>query len=323
MQFTDNYGDIAVVTDDFERTSLGSDYVTGGDRDWITTTTAAHGGARSAANGNISDNQISWMTRTVSGGMLSFWYRVSSEDGWDFFNFYIDGVRQLHVSGIGSWTYYSTTLASGSHELKWEYDKDTSVSSGSDTVWIDDLQLNQDNTAWTDIVALTGVGAQSAPWTPSTEGDAYRVRVRAVYSGSINGAWDESDADFAVVASSVVIGDLNCDGLVNNGDIDPFVLALTNPGQYAVDYPDCDISAADINGDGLVNNGDIDAFVGCSNGVGHTSSRPRRICADDAFAQGQSFRRAHEPRGAAALAGVRPHSWRSTELKDVRRNVRE
>ena len=28
-------------------------------------------------------------------------------------------------------------------------------------------------------------------------------------------------------------GDLNCDGAVNNGDIDPFVLALTDPGGYA------------------------------------------------------------------------------------------
>ncbi len=55
--------------------------------------------------------------------------------------------------------------------------------------------------------------------------------------------------------------DLNCDSLVNNGDIDPFVLAITQPGQYAVDFPECDIMNGDINGDGWTNNGDIDAFV--------------------------------------------------------------
>jgi len=56
-------------------------------------------------------------------------------------------------------------------------------------------------------------------------------------------------------------GDLNCDGLVNNFDIDPFVLALTDPVGYAQRFPDCDRMLADINGDGVVDNFDIDPFV--------------------------------------------------------------
>ena len=56
-------------------------------------------------------------------------------------------------------------------------------------------------------------------------------------------------------------GDVNCDGAVNFGDIDPFVMAITNPGGYVIEYPDCDSILADCNGDGLVNNGDIDPFV--------------------------------------------------------------
>jgi len=56
-------------------------------------------------------------------------------------------------------------------------------------------------------------------------------------------------------------GDLNCDGAVNNFDIDPFVLALTNPTGYGAAYPQCDRMLADCNGDGLVNNFDIDPFV--------------------------------------------------------------
>ncbi len=57
-------------------------------------------------------------------------------------------------------------------------------------------------------------------------------------------------------------GDTNCDGAVNNGDIDPFVLALSNydgPGGYLEAYPGC--NNADVDGDGLINNGDIDPFV--------------------------------------------------------------
>ncbi len=59
----------------------------------------------------------------------------------------------------------------------------------------------------------------------------------------------------------LVVGDLNCDGWVNNGDIDAFVFALSYPELYADEYPGCDIMLGDINGDGWMNNGDIDAFV--------------------------------------------------------------
>lgn len=58
-------------------------------------------------------------------------------------------------------------------------------------------------------------------------------------------------------------GDLNCDGLVDNEDIDPFVLAITNPAAYAAAWPNCNIMNADINCDGLVDNEDIDPFVLC------------------------------------------------------------
>ncbi|MGE0481481.1 MAG: hypothetical protein AB7Q17_13520 [Phycisphaerae bacterium] len=62
-------------------------------------------------------------------------------------------------------------------------------------------------------------------------------------------------------AVTFAAGDLNCDGVVNNFDIDPFVQALTDPPGYAAEYPGCSIALGDVNGDGAVNNFDIDAFV--------------------------------------------------------------
>jgi len=60
-------------------------------------------------------------------------------------------------------------------------------------------------------------------------------------------------------------GDLNCDWVVNNFDIDPFVLCLTcTPPkclEYYQRYPCCDCAMADANNDGVVNNFDIDPFV--------------------------------------------------------------
>ncbi|MBL8878862.1 MAG: hypothetical protein JNG88_07050 [Phycisphaerales bacterium] len=58
-------------------------------------------------------------------------------------------------------------------------------------------------------------------------------------------------------------GDVNCDGAVNNFDIDAFVLALSDPAAYAAVYPNCDIASADVSVDGNVNNFDIDPFVAC------------------------------------------------------------
>ncbi|MBL8877695.1 MAG: hypothetical protein JNG88_01140 [Phycisphaerales bacterium] len=58
-------------------------------------------------------------------------------------------------------------------------------------------------------------------------------------------------------------GDANCDGSVNNFDIDAFVLALTDTAAYALAYPNCVIATSDVNQDGAVNNFDIDPFVAC------------------------------------------------------------
>ncbi|MGE0481486.1 MAG: peptidoglycan DD-metalloendopeptidase family protein [Phycisphaerae bacterium] len=69
------------------------------------------------------------------------------------------------------------------------------------------------------------------------------------------------------VTGGCLPGDLNCDGVVNNFDIDPFVLALTDPAAYATAFPNCDIGNADISGDGMVNNFDIDPFVACLTGA--------------------------------------------------------
>lgn len=56
-------------------------------------------------------------------------------------------------------------------------------------------------------------------------------------------------------------GDLNCDGSVNGFDVEPLVLALSDPVGYAGEYPDCDIANGDLNADGSVNGFDVDGFV--------------------------------------------------------------
>ena len=68
---------------------------------------------------------------------------------------------------------------------------------------------------------------------------------------------------WAGVTRPLTPGDMNCDGFVNNFDIDPFVLAILDPGTYAAAFPSCPTLNGDINGDQRVNNFDIDPFVEC------------------------------------------------------------
>lgn len=65
-----------------------------------------------------------------------------------------------------------------------------------------------------------------------------------------------------------IAGDMNCDGRFDNFDIDPFVLALVAPDDYAIRFPACDVRAADVNDDGAVNLFDIDPFVVCAMNLG-------------------------------------------------------
>ena len=56
-------------------------------------------------------------------------------------------------------------------------------------------------------------------------------------------------------------GDANCDGSVDTGDIDAFLMAVMNPTAYATTYPDCELMLSDCNGDESVDTADIDAFI--------------------------------------------------------------
>ncbi len=56
-------------------------------------------------------------------------------------------------------------------------------------------------------------------------------------------------------------GDLNCDGAIDAFDIEPFILAMTDPEAYGRQYPDCAAGFADVNEDGAVDAFDIEPFV--------------------------------------------------------------
>lgn len=124
----------------FEDGTLGG--FSSGSPSWTITTASVHSGSRSARSGVIGDYGITTMSRSVTlttAGTVSFWYSVSSEVNYDYGGFYIDGVLQFERSGTVGWTSASYPLSAGAHTLMWQYDKDVSLSSGSDAMFVDDV----------------------------------------------------------------------------------------------------------------------------------------------------------------------------------------
>jgi len=63
---------------------------------------------------------------------------------------------------------------------------------------------------------------------------------------------------------AVCIGDVNCDGTVGFGDINPFVLYMSNNAAWQLEFPGCNAENGDINCDGTYGQGsfgDINPFV--------------------------------------------------------------
>lgn len=90
--------------------------------------------------GNSQKAAIELVVYTGAGN-VSFARRVSSESGFDFLRFYIDGVQQSSWSGEVAWSTVTFPITAGMHTLRWVYEKDGSVVSGSDTAWIDSVVL--------------------------------------------------------------------------------------------------------------------------------------------------------------------------------------
>ena len=75
----------------------------------------------------------------LAAGELTFWYKVSSENNYDKLHFYMDGQEKGVWSGTVAWTEFTQAVTVGNHTFKWEYTKDSSVSSGDDCAWVDNI----------------------------------------------------------------------------------------------------------------------------------------------------------------------------------------
>ena len=127
---------------------------------WALQTTTTHDGVDAAKTGVIGSSQSTTMTATIVGPVdISFWWKVSSESGYDILTFYINNVVQTNFSGEYDWEQKNYNLPAGTNTIKWEYKKDNTTTYGSDCAWVDQLVVSAAATAVPTITttAITGI----------------------------------------------------------------------------------------------------------------------------------------------------------------------
>jgi hypothetical protein len=132
------------------------------------------------------------------------------------------------------------------------------------------VAVSNDASNWTPLWDSFGTTFNESAWTQQT----YDIHTVADHHANVYvrwgmgttdvsntyPGWSIDDIELWGVVHPVIPGDMNCDGAVNFGDINPFVVRLSDPGAYSLAFPDCPANA-DINHDGSVGFTDINPFV--------------------------------------------------------------
>ena len=186
-------------------------FVGGGDTPW----TQQYDGVWKS--GTITDNKESSLSGTVSGpGVITFKYKVSSEYDCDMLYLILDGSYEFHASGTDMTTWATAAKAvegAGTHSITWSYEKDVSISQGSDCAWVKDIAwIPAGGVCSISFNANGGTGGKtfSSVGTGRTFG-YYMNQLSPKRDGYVfNGWWTAKSGGTKVTADDVAIGDATC-----------------------------------------------------------------------------------------------------------------
>ena len=124
----------------FETGNFDDFWIFAGDADWFIDSSTSYDGVYSAKSGSIGSwdyASISVELDVIAAGEISFWKKASSEEGYDFLSFSIDGLPQGQWSGEDDWSEAIFTVDVGNHIFEWKYEKDGNTIGGDDCAWLD------------------------------------------------------------------------------------------------------------------------------------------------------------------------------------------
>ncbi|HWN94769.1 MAG TPA: immunoglobulin domain-containing protein, partial [Methylomirabilota bacterium] len=109
---------------------------------WSCQTNVVHDAEDAAVSGVFDDDDDSYMEATVTGpGVLSFWWKVSSELNGDILRLYRAGSEQFRISGEVDWEWRQLSIPAGNQVLRWRYSKNGSGFAGADRAWVDQVSF--------------------------------------------------------------------------------------------------------------------------------------------------------------------------------------
>jgi hypothetical protein len=192
----------------------------------------------------------------------------------------------MFVSPVTSNVWIASQWASALYELGVdEFGVATLLSTVNDPDLANAIGLSVDDQEHVFVSTSSGAGLEFAGGT----GNWYRVSPSVLdgltFGSVIEMSYSRSNFDPATMTGPAyadvlptdfappeydAIGDVNCDGTVDFGDINPFVLYLSNFSAWQSTYPDCPPENGDINQDGTYGQGsfaDINPFVALLSGM--------------------------------------------------------
>jgi len=115
-----------------------------GNQSWKISNSVKYEGNYGSQSGTIGNSQRSEMYLDVvvfTADTLSFYRKVSSEDGYDFLKFFMDGTELGRWSGNLGWEKISFMIPVGTHRFSWVYETDEATLSGQNAAYVDYIEF--------------------------------------------------------------------------------------------------------------------------------------------------------------------------------------
>ncbi len=153
----DNYGSVCsyarTINLMMENWESGDDtsfpWTYSGSAEWFVTDVAPFEGDYCMRSGQIDNNEQTTLNLSMTFDEptdVSFMYKVSSEESYDFLQFIVGTQLQAEWSGTIPWTEATYSFNAGTYNLRWRYEKDPFVVAGQDAAWVDNIMFNPEQT---------------------------------------------------------------------------------------------------------------------------------------------------------------------------------
>src|SRR5262249_35915936 len=111
---------------------------------WTGETSVTHDGQAAAQSGAVGTSQQSWLQATVVGVTnLSFWWKVSSQTNYDYYEFWTNSVLATRISGEVDWRSNFFRLPATTNQSQWRFIRtNIAVNAlGQSCGWLDQVVL--------------------------------------------------------------------------------------------------------------------------------------------------------------------------------------